>query len=196
MEDSLSARFGPVEVQKDNFTQIGMDVHQKDDGSVEITQKTFSDWLRPIDTSPSPLKDRNRPLGDEELQICQSKLGELRWLATVPRPDTCARLACFSAKLDSLHVVDIYRIDDLISTLKYFAGLPEPARRSLSCPDDGWGKPRPIHEGAMMLAGWSYAASGTHALDGRCRLVYIIGLMSSKLTGPAHFLHWASEFTR
>ena len=113
------------------------------------------------------------------------------------RPDIRARLARFSANLRSPQVVDIYRINDLIRTvkgwqsecsLKYSAGLPKPARRSLSFPDDRWGKPRPIHEDTVMLAGWSDAAFGAHALDGRCHLGYTISLMSSTLTGPVQIL--------
>ena len=152
MEKFMSTRLGTVKVQKDNFTHIGMDVPQKDDGSAEITQKSLTDLLRPIATSSSLWRDRNRFLSDEEPQICQSKPGDLCFLATVPRPDVCARLARFSANPNSLQVIDIYRINDLIKTvrkwqsectLEYFAGTPKPAWRSLSCPDDGWGKPRP-----------------------------------------------------
>ena len=73
----MSTRLGTVKVQKDNFTHIGMDVPQKDDGSAEITQKSLTDLLRPIATSSSLWRDRNRFLSDEEPQICQSKLGEL-----------------------------------------------------------------------------------------------------------------------
>ena len=81
-------------------------------------------------------------------------------------------------------------------TLKYHFGLPANTKRSLQHPDKDWGKTSPIHEGAMMLVGWSDAAFGTHTQDGRCRLGYIIGLMSSTLTGPVHILQWASKFTR
>ena len=83
----LSTRFGLVKVQKDNFTHIGMDVLQKTDGSVEITQKTFTDLLRPIAQSPSLWRDRNRALSDGELKTCQSKLGEL----CVPAGHLCSR---------------------------------------------------------------------------------------------------------
>ena len=162
-----------------------------------ITQRTFADLPYPIETSPSLWKDRTRRLRYEELLICQRKLGELCWLATAPRTDICARFARFCANLKSLKVIDIYRINDLIKTvkkwqgecaMKYFAGLAKRARRSLSCLDGGWGKPRPIHEDTMLLVGWSDAAFGTLAKDGRCRLGYIIGLMSSTLTGPVHIL--------
>ena len=72
-----TSRFGPVKVQRDNFTHMGMEVLQKKDGSAEVTQKTFSDLLCPIAASPSLWRDQNRALSDEELQTCQSKLGEL-----------------------------------------------------------------------------------------------------------------------
>ena len=48
----------------------------------------------------------------------------------------------------------------------------------------------------MMLVGWPDAAFGTHGQDGRCRLGYLIGLVSSTLTGPVHILQWTSKFTR
>ena len=83
-----------------------------------IAQKTITDLLDPSATSPSLSRDWSRALSDEELQTCQSKLGELCWLATVSRPDICARLARFSANLNSVKVIDIYRINDLIKTVK------------------------------------------------------------------------------
>ena len=39
----LAARFGPVNVRKDNFARIGMDILQKADGSAELTQLEFTD---------------------------------------------------------------------------------------------------------------------------------------------------------
>ena len=154
----LPTRFGPAKARKDNFTHIGLDVSQEIDGSVEMAQKTFTELLRPIATSPSLWRDRNRALSDEELQTCQSKLGGLCWLAAVSPPDICARLARSSGDLNGLRAIDIYRINDLIKTvkkwqseraLKYSSGLLKPARRSLSRPDAEWGQPRPIHEDTM-----------------------------------------------
>ena len=123
MEKFLSPRFVPVKVQKDNSTHTGRDVLRKDDGSVEITQKTITALLRPIATSPSLWRDRNRALSDEELQICQGNKGELCWLSTVSSPDICARRACFSANLGGLKVIDIYRINDLIKTVTAFQAI-------------------------------------------------------------------------
>ena len=75
MEKFPAARFSPAKVQKDNFAHIGMDILHRADGSVELTQLDLTGSLCPIDTSPSPWKGRARTLNDEELQICQGKLG-------------------------------------------------------------------------------------------------------------------------
>ena len=48
----------------------------------------------------------------------------------------------------------------------------------------------------MTLVGWSDAAYGRLSEEGKCRLGYMIGLMSSSLSGPCHVLQWTSKFTR
>ena len=53
-----------------------------------------------------------------------------------------------------------------------------------------------IHGGTMTVAGWSDAAYGGQSTLGKCRLRYVIGLMSSTLRGPCHIIQWASKFAR
>ena len=53
-----------------------------------------------------------------------------------------------------------------------------------------------IHEGAETLGGWSDAAHADQSTTGKCRLGYVIGLMSSTLRGPRHIIQWTSKFTR
>ena len=48
----------------------------------------------------------------------------------------------------------------------------------------------------MALAGWSDAAYGNTTCMGKCRLGYVIGVMSSNLSGPCHIIQWTSKFTR
>ena len=48
----------------------------------------------------------------------------------------------------------------------------------------------------MSPVGWSDAACGDLSQNGKCRLGYLIGSMSSSLTGPCHVLQWTSKFTR
>ena len=100
---------------------------------------------------------------------CPCKMGELRWLATVPRPDIRARLAELAAKGNELQASDIYRIHALIKSartdqhrtpLKYAsssfplspAGSGTRGRQRVSG--------EKVHGGTLSLAGWSDAAYG------------------------------------
>ena len=49
--------------------------------------------------------------------------------------------------------------------------------------------------GNMAIVGWSDAAYG-QMTGGKCRLGYLIGMMSSNLGGPCHIIQGASKFTR
>ena len=53
-----------------------------------------------------------------------------------------------------------------------------------------------MHSGTMSIVGWSDAAYGDLTKTGKCRLGYLIGLMSSALSGPCHVIQWTSKFTR
>ena len=132
-------------------------------------------------------------------------LGELCWLATVSRPDICARLANIASRVNVLQGCDIYRINDLIKTVKVWQPRTVLKYASSSKPmfppsGDALGRFRArgerLHKGTLTLVGWSDAAYGKLSEDGRCRLGYIIGLMSSSLSGPCHVLQWTSKFTR
>ena len=57
--------------------------------------------------SPEFWASPGRPLSVEENRRRQCKLVELRRLATVFRPDICARLAQLAAKVNSLHGVGV-----------------------------------------------------------------------------------------
>ena len=49
----------------------------------------------------------------------------------------------------------------------------------------------------MSLAGAPDAACGYLSMNGKCRLGYLIGIMSSPhMTGPRHVPQWTSKFTR
>ena len=132
-------------------------------------------------------------------------MGDLCWLATASRPGICARLAQLASKVDDLQGSDIYRINALIKTAK--SGQPRAVSKyaSSSFPLfpaglDSKGRPRSngerVRSSTLSLVGWSDAAYGDRSQNGKCRLGYLIGIMSSFLSGPCHVLPWASKFTR
>ena len=87
----LEQRFGALKAQGNNFVHVGMELVRQSDSSVTPMQAEFTSHLLFLDTSPALWERRQNPLSDEEKLLCQCKMGELRWLATVSRPDICAR---------------------------------------------------------------------------------------------------------
>ena len=92
---------------------MGAELAQKADFSVELTQAEFTRQLQLLAASPALWKRRQSPLSDEEKLLCQCKMGESRWPATVSRPDICARLAQLASKVNDLQGSDIYRLNAL-----------------------------------------------------------------------------------
>ena len=177
---------------------------QQLDFSVALTQADVTRQLQPLETSADLWKRRQYPLSDEEKLLCQCKMGELCWLATVSRPDICARLAQLASKVNDLQGSDIYRINAPIKTVEAEqppAALNASSSFPLSPAGVGArGRRRSnggrVRSGALSLVGWSGAAFGDLSRNGKCRLGYLIGIASSSPPGPCQVLQRASKFTR
>ena len=129
----------------------------------------------PMDTSPSLWASRQKPLGNEDKLPRQCKLGELCCLAAVSRPDICARLAHIASRVNMLRRSDIFRIYDLIKTVKSWQPRTVLKYASSSKPlfppeGDVLGRFRArgekMHKGATTLVGWSDAAYGRLSGEG------------------------------
>ena len=66
------------------------------------TQDEFAKNLQPMPTTPTLWAARQKLLPPEDVHLRQCKFGVLCWLATVFRPDICARLVRFASRLFSL----------------------------------------------------------------------------------------------
>ena len=106
--------FWLLKLQESEFAQVGTGLPRGSDFSVGLTQSAFAEGLLPMGTSPTLRANRQKLLGVEDKLLRQCKLGELCWLATVSRPDICARLARIASRVNVLRRGDIYRINDLI----------------------------------------------------------------------------------
>ena len=128
-------------------------------------------------------------------KLRQSKSGELRLAATGSRPDTCARFARIASRTNALRGSYVCRTN----VLGWVADEWQPATAlkyaSSSHPWEplGWGdkvqgalrkRGERFHGDSMTLAGWPDAAYGDQSAEGKCRLGYVIGWMSSTLKGP------------
>ena len=95
-----------------------MEASQANDFSAWPTLEELTKGLRPISTSPELWATRQRALPFGEIKVGQCKLGELRSLETVSRPDIRARLPRFALRANTPSGGDVYRNNDLVQTGK------------------------------------------------------------------------------
>ena len=92
----------------EDFVRVGMGLPQDKDFSATWTQRGVADAFTRIRAAPGMWVSRQRTLTMEEIPARQRKWRELRWQATVSRPDICARLAQLASKIHSLQGVDLH----------------------------------------------------------------------------------------
>ena len=151
------------------LVRVGTKLFQEKDFSSTFAQECFTENPMPLPTSPELWAGRKEPLLLNETKLRQCKFGELRSVATVSRPDMCARLARIASKINALRGSDVYRTSELArlveewngaTALKY-ASPPRPWRAL-----GGGGKAKDglchrgegAHCGSMSLVGWSDSA--------------------------------------
>ena len=104
--------------------------------------------------------------------LLQCKLGELRRVAAVSRPDICARLARIASRINALRGSDVYRINELVRVVKDWQRATVLKYASPSYPREALGRGdkvekglrkggERVHYGSMTLVRWSHAAPGT-----------------------------------
>ena len=74
--------------------RVGVELSWTSDFSIQLTQGNFQ-------TNPEFRASRPRPLSTGEIRVHQCELGELRWVATVSRPDICARPVQLPARVNA-----------------------------------------------------------------------------------------------
>ena len=90
-------RFGTLKVQGKPPVLVGMEWVQEKNTSATLTQEDFTTNLKPLSASPEPWAGRKNPLPMDDTNLRQRKLGELRRVATVFRPDICCHGFSFGA---------------------------------------------------------------------------------------------------
>ena len=131
----------------------------------------------------------------EYIKLRQCKLGELRWVAAVSRPDICARLARIASRITALCGSDVYRINELARVVTDWQQATAPGRGG-KVPTVLRKRGEKAHGGSTTLAGWPDVAYGDQSTECKSRLGYAVGLMSSTMEGPPHILRRTSKFAR
>ena len=109
-----------LEAQEKSVGHVGANLAQEKDFSVTLTQEDFTKNLKSLPTSPKLRGGREDPLPLDDTKMRQCKLGELRGVAVVSRPDICARLARTAPKIDAYCGSDVYRIKDRCVLWEWF----------------------------------------------------------------------------
>ena len=114
-------------------------------------------------------------------------------------------MASLALKVNLPRRSGIYCIADLMKTAQVWrlpavlkcassSYLKEPARGDANSAVGA--RAGQVHCGTASLVVWSDAACRNQSIEGRCRMGYVIGLISASLLGPRHILLWAAKFTR
>ena len=74
--------------QEGKLVHVGMEFAQEKDLSATLTRVDFGKNVRLLPTSLELWADRKETLSMEYIKLRQCKMGELRGIATVSRPDT------------------------------------------------------------------------------------------------------------
>ena len=132
-------------------------------------------------------------------------MGELCGLATVSRPDICARSARPPPRVHAQQGPDVYRINGVVRTekewqtatiSKYASSFRQKELEHGAVDGEMRTRGERDHCGTMSLFGRSNAADGDQSAEKKCRDGEVIGLMPASLTGPRHVLQRAPKFTR
>ena len=141
----------------------------------------------------------------EETKQRKCKFGEPCWLATVSKPDICARLARTASRGNSLQGSDVYGTNDLVESVRVWqqaaiSKYPPSSRMDTHARGDVDRKTRQRGEkkqcGTMTPVVWSDATYSDQSANETRRVGYDVGLTSSTLRGPRHALQWTPKYTR
>ena len=92
---------------------MGVELVQGKGVSATLTQADFTKNMELLTTSSSLCAGRKEPLSIDYMELRQCKLGELRWVATVPRPDISTMWARIVSRINALCGSDVYRVNVL-----------------------------------------------------------------------------------
>ena len=119
-------RFGELQAQEWSFVRAGMELDKEQDSPVALARKDFTKNLKLLLTFPALRAGRKELLSIDYIKLRQCKSGELRSIATVSRPDICARLARIASRINAPCGSDAYRINVLARVVKGWQQATEP----------------------------------------------------------------------
>ena len=93
-----------------SFAPLGVELAQDKDSSATLTHLGFTKNVKLLPTSPSLWAGGKEPSSIDYITL-RHCAEESRWVAAVPRPDICARVARIASRINALCGSHVYRIN-------------------------------------------------------------------------------------
>ena len=126
--DDVSGRGGPdllseeglgkLAAQEGSFAHVGTEPAQEEDFPATLTQADFVKNLKPLPTSSALRAGREESLSMGYIELRQCRSGVRFWVATVYRPDICARLARIASSIHPLRGSGAFCMNELVRVVK------------------------------------------------------------------------------
>ena len=106
-------KFGKWEVGK--FTLCGTEYEQRKDFSIKMTQKKYTEDLKPF---PLPISSPKSKLDLRQVRTLRTGNGQLQWLSKNQRPDLSARISISASAISNPTVASLQEVNKLIKHAK------------------------------------------------------------------------------
>jgi histone deacetylase 1/2 len=116
--DKLRSIFPFGSWERDAFRFTGLELRQREDFSIEVTQKEFIHKLRPAELGRARRADTHSRLTAAGISVLRGILGSLQLLTTNTRPDLACPLCLLQGEIETATVDTLLRANKLVREAK------------------------------------------------------------------------------
>ena len=102
------------------FVFTGIQISQKRDGSIELSQEKYIEDISPINIDRTRRATPDVPINEQERQGLRGLVGSIQYASTNTRPDLSARLSLLQAKINNGTIKDLLDANRLLHEAKQY----------------------------------------------------------------------------
>ena len=118
IEEALKQKYKWGEWETDRFTQCGVLIESRPDGSFALSQPHYMDSVKEINVNAARKKESNSPTTDREKTALRATLGALSWHAQQVAPHFSAEVGLLLSEVSGSTVETIHRTNRLLCQAK------------------------------------------------------------------------------
>ena len=116
--DQLEQKYPFGSKSKGDFVFTGIQIHQKDDHSIELDQTKYIEDIPPINIERHRRQDGNQLINEEERQGLRGLVGSLQYATTNTRPDLAAKVSFIQSKITTACITDLLEANRILQEAK------------------------------------------------------------------------------